>query len=289
VSTSEAATIATPPTVTAAPEPSSTLVPASTLVPVDPTVLILIALGNASPADADELVSSTTATRAIPCDPADVARDADGRARPDVRLLGSNAPWGSLTTATFLTGPIDPEAVLANLQAALAPSPTYTVTPPTDGGHDHHPRLRRPADDRPRRPAGMDGRGQRRDQLGIVRIKRRTTPSTRSCLSPICRPSCNPKCSTGRDRGQRRRCPVEHLIRLRVESLGDSGAHCTRPTYDIASDFPTATAKLTALLTSGWERSDQEDALTFTSTTTSEVWTLDELGGTTHLTYDTGS
>src|SRR4029078_2603599 len=47
--------------------------------------------------------------------------------------------------------------------------------------------------------------------------------------------------------------------------------------------------KLAALLTSGWDRTDQEDALTFTSTTTPEVWTLYEFGGTTPPTYDTGS
>ena len=66
-----------------------------------------------------------------------------------------------------------------------------------------------------------------------------------------------------------------------------SAAPVSRTTSPVTS--PTATAALAGLLTSGWELSDQQDALTFTSTTTPEVWTLDELGGTTHLTYGTGS
>ena len=44
-----------------------------------------------------------------------------------------------------------------------------------------------------------------------------------------------------------------------------------------------------SLLTSGWETSEQPDVLYFTSTTTSEVWSIDDVGGFTHLTYDTGS
>ncbi len=74
-----------------------------------------------------------------------------------------------------------------------------------------------------------------------------------------------------------------------VGSLGDSPARRTRLGYDIATDFPTATANLTRLLTTGWNIDEQTDAVYFTSTTTSEVWTLDDFGGTTHLTYDTGS
>ena len=74
-----------------------------------------------------------------------------------------------------------------------------------------------------------------------------------------------------------------------VASFGESPVHRTRLIYDIAADFPTATTNLGKLLTTGWEQSEQTDAVYFTSTTTSELWTLDDFGGTTHLTYDTGS
>ena len=74
-----------------------------------------------------------------------------------------------------------------------------------------------------------------------------------------------------------------------VASLGDAPVHRTRLGYDIANDFPTATADLSRLLTAGGTSNEQADAVYFTSTTTSEVWTLDDFGGTTHLTYDTGS
>jgi hypothetical protein len=74
-----------------------------------------------------------------------------------------------------------------------------------------------------------------------------------------------------------------------VSSLGDLPAHRTRLSYDIGSDMPTALAALSKLLSSGWNQSEQPDAVAFSSTTTNEVFTLDDFGGTTHLTYDTGS
>ena len=130
---SEAAVITSPPAITSAPEPSSTLPPASTLVPVDPTVLIPIALGNKPfPADGDELVSQHNGYTGDPNAILQTWRVTPMAvpSGPDVRLLGFQRTVGiNSTTATFLTGPIDPEAVLANLQTALAPSPTYTVTP----------------------------------------------------------------------------------------------------------------------------------------------------------------
>ena len=74
-----------------------------------------------------------------------------------------------------------------------------------------------------------------------------------------------------------------------VGAIGDSPAHRTRLTYDIDNDIATATDDLSKLLSSGWDTNDQSDSVFFTSTTTSEVWTLDDFGGATHLTYDTGS
>ncbi len=74
-----------------------------------------------------------------------------------------------------------------------------------------------------------------------------------------------------------------------VGSLGDSPRERTHLGYDIDGDFTTASGKLSALLTTGWNTSEQSDVMYFTSTTTPEVWTLDEIGGGTHLTYDTGS
>ena len=114
-------------------EPSTTtLPPASTLVPVDPTVLVPIAVGNkAFPADADELVSQYHGYTGDPnatlqtwlISPMAVPSG------PDVRLLGFERSVGiNTTTATYLTGRIDPAAALAGIQATLAPAPTYTVT-----------------------------------------------------------------------------------------------------------------------------------------------------------------
>src|SRR4029079_19830842 len=90
------------------------------------------------------------------------------------RFLGSDRTDATIsTTAVFLTGPIDPEAVLANLQTTLAPSPTYTVTPSTrtEGsttihGFDAQPTTVQGA------PPGWTVEVGAVDQLGIVQIKR---------------------------------------------------------------------------------------------------------------------
>ena len=151
--------------------------PPTTLVPVDPTQLIPVALGNkALPADADELATlhqgytgdpnATLQTWLITPMAVPIG--------PDIRLLGFERTVGiSSTTATFLTGAIEPVDALANLQAALAPSPTYTVTPST------RQKARSPSvastPNRRRCRASLPGwtvEASAVDQLGIVRIKR---------------------------------------------------------------------------------------------------------------------
>ena len=74
-----------------------------------------------------------------------------------------------------------------------------------------------------------------------------------------------------------------------VHALGETPTHRTRLGYDITKDFATATDDLKSLLTTGWSITEESGVLYFTSTTTSEVWTLDKVSGGTHLTYDTGS
>ena len=293
---SEAAVITSPPAITSAPEPSSTLPPASTLVPVDPTVLIPIALGNKPfPADGDELVSQHNGYTGDPNAILQTWRVTPMAvpSGPDVRLLGFQRTVGiNSTTATFLTGPIDPEAVLANLQTALAPSPTYTVTPSTrtEGSTTIHGFDAQPTTVQGD-PPGWTVEVGAVDQLGIVQIKRsdytfdKVVPTFDDLPTELQSKVLNPDAIAVNVGGVLSSIAYDYG----VEFFGDSPQHRTRLTYDIASDFPTATSKLAALLTSGWDRTDQEDALTFTSTTTPEVWTLDELGGTTHLTYDTGS
>ena len=73
-----------------------------------------------------------------------------------------------------------------------------------------------------------------------------------------------------------------------VGALGDDPVQRTRLTYDVAVDLSTANANLSRLLTSGWDKSEETDAVYFTSATSTEIWTLDDFGGTTHLIYDTG-
>jgi len=289
-------TIPIPPPDTAAPASSSTLAPASTLVPVDPTVLIPVAVGNKPfPADADTIVSQHNGYTGDPnailqtwlVTPMAVPSG------PDVRLLGFQRTVGiNSTTATFLTGPLDPEAVLANLQTALAPSPTYTVTPTTrtEGtatihGFDAQPTTVQGD------PPGWTVEVSAVDQLGIIKITRsdytfdKVVPTFDDLPKELQSKVLNPDAIAVNVGGALSSITYDYG----VEALGDAPQHRTRLTYDIAGDFPTTTSKLAALLTSGWDRSDQPDALTFTSTNTSEVWTLDELGGGTHLTYDTGS
>ena len=146
-------------------------------VPVDPSVLVPVALGNKPfAADGDTLVSQhngytgdpnailqtwLVAPMAVP-------------SGPDVRLLGFERTVGiNSTTAMFLTGAIDPEAVLANLQATLAPSPTYTVTPTTrtEGTITIHGFDAKPTTVQGD-PPGWTVEASAVDQLGIVRIKR---------------------------------------------------------------------------------------------------------------------
>jgi len=292
----EAAAITVPPAVTSAPEPSSTIAPASTLVPVDPTVLIPLALGNKPfPADADQLVSQHNGYTGDPNAILQTWRITPMAvpSGPDVRLLGFQRTVGiNSTTATFLTGPIDPETVLANMQAALAPSPTYTVTPSTrtEGSTTIHGFDAQPTTVQGD-PPGWTVEAAAVDQLGIVQIKRsdytfdKVVPTFDDLPTELQSKVLNPDSIAVNVGGSLSSIAYEYG----VEFFGDSPQHRTRLTYDVASDFPKATAALAALLTSGWERSDQQDALTYTSTTTPEVWTLDELGGTTHLTYDTGS
>jgi len=265
-------------------------------VPVDPTVLIPVAVGNKPfPADADTIVSQHIGYTGDPnailqtwlVTPMAVPSG------PDVRLLGFQRTVGiNSTTATFLTGPIDPEAVLANLQTALAPSPTYTVTPTTrtEGtatihGFDAQPTTVQGD------PPGWTVEVSAVDQLGIVKITRsdysfdKVVPTFDDLPKELQSKVLNPDAIAVNVGGALSSITYDYG----VEALGDSPQHRTRLRYDIASDFPTTTSKLDALLTSGWDRSEQPDALTFSSTNTSEVWTLDELGGGTHLTYDTGS
>jgi len=289
-------TLPAPAPETAASAPSSTLTPASTLVPVDPTVLIPVALGNkAFAADADTLVSQHNGYTGDPNAilQAWLVTPMAVPSGPDVRLLGFERTVGiSSTTAVFLTGLIDPEAVLANLQTTLAPSPTYIVTPSTrtEGTTTIHGFDAKPTTVQGE-PPGWTVEASAVDQLGIVRIKRsdysfdKVVPKFADLPTELQPQVLNQDAIAVNVGGALSSIAYEYG----VESLGDSPQHRTRLTYDIADDFPKATNDLAALLTSGWDRSDQPDALTFTSTTTSEVWTLDDLGGTTHLTYDTGS
>ncbi len=276
--------------------PATSIAPAVTVVPVDPTQLIPIALGNKPfPADGDELA---TVHQGFTGDPNAVLQTwlispMAVPSGPDVRLLGFARTVGiSSTTATFLTGAIDPQTALANLQASLTPSPTYVVTPSmrTEGtvtirGFDAQPTTVQGD------PPGWTVEASAVDQLGIVSIKRsdyafeKVVP-TFSDLPPALQSRVlNPDAIAVNVGGVLTSIAYEYG----VDSLGDLPAHRTRLGYAIASDRAQATAALSALLTSGWDLDEAPDAVSFTSTTTSEVWTLVEEAGTTHLTYDTGS
>jgi hypothetical protein len=275
---------------------SSVVEPASTFVPVDPSILIPIALGNKPfPADADALASEHNGYRGDPnaylqqwlITPMAVPSG------PDVRLLGFERTVGiNTTTATFLTGAIDPQTALTTIQTALAPSPTYVVTPSTrtEGtvtifGFDATPTTVQGE------PPGWTVEASAVDQLGIVRIKRsdytfdKVVPSFEDMPTALQAEVLNQDAIAVTVGGSLTGIAYEYG----VEALGESPRHRTRLTYSIIHDFAAATADLKARLTTGWTTSEQPDALNFTSTTTSEVWTLDEIGGATHLTYDTGS
>jgi hypothetical protein len=303
-----ATTSSAPPVATAATSPattpeasaptSSTSPPPSTSVPVDPTILIPIAVGNKPfPADGDELATlhdgytgdpnATLQTYLIT--PMGVPSG------PDVRLLGFERAVGegtNSTTATFLTGAIDPEAALATIEAALAPSPTYTVTPTTrtEGtvtihGFDAQPTT--VVGD----PPGWSVEASTVDQLGIIRIKRidyafaKVVPTFADLPAVLQKIVLNPDAIAVYVGGLMSSIGYEYG----VGSLADTPSERTHLDYNIDHDFATASANLSALLTTGWDISEQSDVMYFTSTTTPEVWTLDEIGGGTHLTYDTGS
>lgn len=283
-------------TLPASTAPSSTVAPPVTVAPIDPSLLIPLAVGNKQfPAPADELA---TEHHGFTGDPnatlqAWLITPMAVPSGPDVRLLGFERTIGiSSTTATFLTGQIEPEAALAVIAAALAPSSTYTVTPSTRTvgtvtirGFDAQP-ITVQGD-----PPGWSVEASSVDQLGIVRITRndytfdKVVPTFSDLPAELQSVVANPDAIAVNIGGVLSSITYEDG----VASLGDSPMRRTRLSYDIAKDLPTATADLSTLLSSGWETNDQVDSVFFTSTTTSEVWTLDDSGGTTHLTYDTGS
>lgn len=276
--------------------PSSTLPPPSTVVPVDTSVLIPIAVGNKPfPADADELA---TEHHGYTGDPnatlqAWLITPMAVPSGPDVRLLGFERTVGiNSTTAVFLTGAIDPEAALTRIEAALAPSPTYAVTPSTrtEGtvtihGFDAQPTTVQGD------PPGWLVEASVVDQLGIVRIKRSDYAFDKVVPTFSDLPAIHQTEVLNQDAIAVTVGGVLTSITYEygAASLGDSPAHRTRLGYDIANDLATATTDLRGFLTNGWGVNEQTDTVYFTSTTTSEVWTLDDFDGTTHLTYDTGS
>ena len=181
---------------------------------------------------------------------------------------------------------------MATIQTALAPAPTYTVTPSTrtEGSATIHGFDAQPTTVQGD-PPGWTVEASAVDQLGIIRIKRsdyafaKVVP-TFSDLPPALQTSVLNQDAIAVNVGG---LLTSIAYEYGVAALGDTPVHRTHLGYDIADSFDTATAKLTAILTSGWTMSEQSNAWYFTSTTTSEVWTLDQVSGTTHLTYDTGS
>jgi hypothetical protein len=276
--------------------PSSTVAPASTAVPVDPSVLIPVAIGNQPfPADADELV---TEHRGYTGDPNAILQawsitPMAVPSGPDVRLLGFERTIGiNSTTAVYLTGAIDPEAALARIEAALAPSPPYAITPSTrtDGTVTIHGFDAQPTNVQGN-PPGWTVEASVIDQLGVVRIKRsdyafaKVVP-TFNDLPPAMQTNVSNQDAIAVSVGG---VLASIAYEYGTNALGDQPAHRTQLGYDIAHDIATATADLAARLTVGWDMKEDSGAVYFTSTTTPEVWTLDDNAGTTHLTYDTGS
>jgi hypothetical protein len=289
------ATAATTPA-TAPPEPSTTLAPAVTLVPVDPSQLIPVALGNKPfPADGDELATEHNGYTGDPNAilQAWLIMPMAVPSGPDVRLLGFERTVGiSTTTATFLTGAIEPEAALANIQAALAPSSTYTVTPSTrrEGTVTIHSFDAQPTTVQGD-PPGWSVEASAVDQLGIVKFKRsdyafaNVVPTFDDMPETLQKAVVNQDAIAVHVGGVLRSITYEYG----VDGLGSSPAHRTLLNYNLRDEFFTAIDKLAGLLTTGWATSDESNAHYFTSTTTSEVWTVDDIGGFTHLTYDTGT
>jgi hypothetical protein len=274
----------------------SLAVPTVTLVPIDPSVLIPVAVGNKPfPGDADKIATehqgfsgdANAPLQAWSIIPMAVPSG------PDVRLLGFERQVGiSSTTALFLTGAIDPDAALAAIQAALAPSPTYAVTPTmrTDGSATIHGFDAQPTDVRGD-PPGWTVEASSADQLGLIRIKRsdytfaKAIPAFADLPQQLQAVVVNPDAIAVSVGGTLASIAYE----FGKTSLADPPVHRTRLGYDIANDFTTATADLQGRLTVGWEKSEHDNGVYFTSTAGTEVWTLDNFGGDTHLTYDTGS
>jgi hypothetical protein len=295
VETAIAATTPAATTTTSAP-PSSSAAPASTIVAVDPTVLIPIAIGNKPfPANADEIA---TEHRGYTGDPNAILQawlitPMAVPSGPDVRLLGFERTIGiNSTTAVFLTGPIDPEATLTSIEAALAPSPPYAVTTSTriDGTVTIHGFDAQPTNVQGS-PPGWTVEASVVDQLGTVRIKRsdyafaKVVP-TFSDLPPVMQTNVVNQDAIAVSIGG---VLASIAYEYGTNALGDPPTHRTQLGYDITGDLATATAALKTHLTVGWTVDEQADAVYFTSTTTAEVWTLDDADGSTHLTYDTGS
>jgi hypothetical protein len=276
--------------------PAPTLPPPSTITPIDPTLLIPLAIGNSAfPAPADQLVNEHHGFAGDPNATLQVwsITPMVVPSGPDVRLLGFARTIGiNTTTATFLTGPIDPETVLTTIAAALAPASTYNLTRSTrtNGSATIHRFDAQPTTVQGT-PPGWSVEASTVDQLGIVGITRhdytfdKVVPTFNDLPSQLQPLVVNQDAIAVAVGGSLSSINYEYG----VAALGDAPAHRTRLTYDIASDFPTATTSLAGRLNTGWDENELPDAVTFTSTTTSELWTLDDIGGTTHLTYDTGS
>ena len=292
----ETTTASTPPATSTSTPPSSTIAPASTVVPVDPSVLIPVAIGNQPfPADADALA---TEHRGYTGDPNAILQawsitPMAVPSGPDVRLLGFERTIGiNSTTAVYLTGSIDPETALARIEAALAPIPPYAITPSTrtDGTVTIHGFDAQPTNVQGN-PPGWTVEASVIDQLGVVRIKRsdyafaKVVP-TFNDLPPVMQTNVSNEDAIAVSVGG---VLASIAYEYGTNALGDQPTHRTQLGYDIAHDIATATADLAARLTVGCDMKEDNGAVYFTSTTTSEVWTLDDIDGATHLTYDTGS
>ena len=157
--------------------PAPTLAPPSTITPIDPTLLIPLPIGNkAFPAPADELATEHDGFTGDPNATLQVwsITPMVVPSGPDVRLLGFARTIGiNSTTATFLTGPIDPEAVLTTIATALAPTSTYNLTrsTKTTGSVTIHRFDAQPTTVQGT-PPGWSVEASSVDQLGIVGITR---------------------------------------------------------------------------------------------------------------------
>ncbi|MEY2445244.1 MAG: hypothetical protein QOE00_1824, partial [Ilumatobacteraceae bacterium] len=282
--TTDATTTSPTATAAAATTPAPTVAPPVTLSPIDPTVLIPLSIGNtAFPAPADELATEHDGFTGDPNATlqAWLITPMAVPSGPDVRLLGFQRTIGiSSTSATFLTGAIDPEATLTTIAAAIAPSSTYTVTSSTrtQGTVTIHA-----FDAQPNTvqgdPPGWSVEASAVDQLGIVTLTRhdyafdKVVPTFADLPSELQSKVVNQDAIAVNIGGVLSNISYEYGI----GALGDSPAHRTRLTYDIANDLPTASADLSKLLSSGWDMNEEPDSVYFTSTTTtSEVWTLDD-------------